>query len=481
MSIVILGLGPGDSKYLTREAWQVLQGANAVYVRTRRHPTVAELPAHLAIHAFDHVYESEDEFAVVYKTIAQEVVRLGQLPDGVIYAVPGHPLVGEASVQHILTLARQVDLCVRIVEGLSFIEPTLSLLGIDALSGLQIGDAIEVAAQYHPSLNTDRPALLAQIYGQRMAGEVKLTLMNQYPDDYPVTLVFGAGTIHAHQKTIPLYQIDAQEEIDHLTALYVPPLPRQGALETFQDTIAHLRAPNGCPWDREQTHQSLRSCLLEEAYEVLQALDSQDMDALREELGDLLLQIVLHAQLATEAGYFKFADVVDHIDTKIKRRHPHVFGQAVLDGSEEVLHNWEEIKREERGQKDHHDILSGVPTALPSLALADSYQRRVVRVGFDWPDISGVIGKVNEELGEFREAPDEESQASEFGDLLFALVNYARWLDIDAESALRGTNARFARRFSAMEQLAHERGTKLEHLSLDEQEALWQEVKKADG
>ena len=481
MGIVILGLGPGDSKYLTREAWQVLQEASGVYVRTRRHPTVAELPAHLAIHAFDHVYEREDEFPVVYETIAREVVRLGQSPEGVIYAVPGHPLVGETSVQHILSLACEMDLPVRIVEGLSFIEPTLSMLGIDALSGLQIADAIELAALYHPSLNTDRPALLGQIYGQRMAGEVKLTLMNQYPDDYPVTLVFGAGTIHAHQKTVPLYQIDTREEIDHLTALYVPPLPRQGALETFQDTIAHLRAPDGCPWDREQTHQSLRSCLLEEAYEVLQALDSQDMDALREELGDLLLQIVLHAQLATEAGYFKFADIVDHIDTKIKRRHPHVFGQTVLNGSVEVLQNWEEIKREERGQKDHQDILSGVPTALPSLALADSYQRRVVRVGFDWPDISGVIDKVNEELGEFREAPDQESQASEFGDLLFALVNYARWRDIDAESALREANARFAHRFSAMERLARERGTQLEQLSLDEQEALWQEVKKADG
>ena len=274
--------------------------------------------------------------------------------------------------------------------------------------------------------------------------------------------------------------LDAEDDIDHLTTLYVPPLPRTGGMEAFQDTIAHLRAPDGCPWDREQTHLSLRSCLLEETYEVLDAMDQEDMDALREELGDLLLQIVLHAQIATEEGYFKFPDVIDHIDSKIKRRHPHVFGEINFSGTDEVLYNWEEIKRSERGQDDHHDILSGVPTALPALALADSYQRRVVRVGFDWPDIDGVIDKVMEELEEIRQSPDKESQAREMGDFLFALVNYARWLEIDAEGALREANARFARRFSAMERLAYERGTKLESLSLDEQEALWQEIKKTE-
>ena len=479
MSIVVLGLGPGDPKYLTSEALQVLQNAQEIYVRTKRHPTVEGLPGHLAINDFDYVYENEDDFAAVYETIAQQVIALGQRPGGVLYAVPGHPLVGEASVQRILTFAKQLELSVRIVEGLSFVEPTLALLRLDALPGLQIGDAIEVAGQYHPAINPDRPVLLCQVYNQRMAGELKLTLMNQYPDDHPVTLVSGAGTPVARQQTVPLCELDTHYEIDHLTTLYVPPLVRPGSLETFQDTIAHLRAPDGCPWDREQTHQSLRSCLLEEAYEVLKALDSEDMNALREELGDLLLQIVLHAQIATEEGYFKFADVVDHIDSKIKRRHPHVFGQTILNGSEEVLHNWEEIKRAERGQDDHHDILSGVPLALPALALADSYQRRVVRVGFDWANIEGVLDKVYEELGEFRDAPDIESKTREFGDLLFALVNYARWLDIDAESALRDADTRFARRFSAMERLAHARGMKLDELTLAQQDALWEEIKKA--
>ena len=422
MAVVVLGLGPGDPKYLTYEAMQVLQSAREIYVRTRRHPTVDGLPEHLEIKDFDRVYESEDDFASVYAIIAQQVIELGQRPEGVIYAVPGHPLVGESSVQRILVSARELHLPVRIVEGLSFVEPALALLGIDALPGLQIADAIDVSGQYHPSINPDRPALVCQVYNQRMAGELKLTLMNEYSDEHLVTLLGGAGTPDAWQRTVPLCDLDTQDEIDHLTTLYIPPLARPGAVETFQDTIAHLRAPDGCPWDREQTHLSLRSCLLEETYEVLKALDSEDMEALREELGDLLLQIVLHAQIATEAGYFKFADVVDYVDSKIKRRHPHVFGQTILNGSEEVLHNWEEIKRAERGQDDHHDILSGVPLALPALALADSYQRRVVRVGFDWADIEGVLDKVREELDEFRDAPDAESKTREFGDLLFALV-----------------------------------------------------------
>jgi len=479
VAILVLGLGPGDSKYLTREAWQALQEARELYVRTRRHPTVQELPAHLEIHDFDHIYEREASFDAVYETIAREVIALGQRPEGVIYAVPGHPMVGESSVQRILNLARDLDLPVRVVEGLSFVDSALTLLGADALPGLQISDAMEIAAQCHPALNPDRPALIAQLYGQHIASEVKLTLMNQYPDDHPVTLIWSAGTGQARQKSVPLYQLDS-EDIDHLTALYVPPLPRPGGMETFQDTIAHLRAPDGCPWDREQTHLSLRSCLLEETYEVLHALDEENMDELREELGDLLLQIVLHAQIATEEGYFKFPDIIEHIDSKIKRRHPHVFGEVSFSGTDEVLYNWEEIKRNERGQDDHHDILSGVPTALPALALADSYQRRVVRVGFDWPNIEGVMDKVMEELEELRRAPDKETQAREMGDLLFALVNYARWLDIDAEGALREANARFARRFSAMERLAHERGAKLEELSLEEQEALWQEVKQKE-
>ncbi len=477
MSITIVGLGPGNPACLTMEAWQVLQEAEEVYLRTERHPTVASLPAHLILHSFDHLYEENANFAAVYQAIAAQVLALGRRPQGVIYAVPGHPLVGEVSVQRILALAAGEGLEMRLVEGLSFIEPVLTCLGADALDGLQIADATELAARHHPPLNPDVPALVGQLYGRRLASEVKLTLMNLLPDEHPLTLVRGAGTGEQTVRTLPLYELDRVDDLDHLTTLYIPPLPRPGAVETFQDTVARLRAPGGCPWDQEQTHQSLRPCLLEEAYEVLEALDADDPARLREELGDLLMQIIIHAQIAVEAGDFSLAQVVESIDAKIKRRHPHVFGQAVVRDTREVLHNWEAIKRRERGDENDDSILRNVPKTLPALAQAEAYQRRVVRVGFDWPNIVGVVDKIAEEIAELQAAPSLEEQEEEMGDLLFSIVNLARWLDIDAESALRESNARFARRFAQMERACRTRGQKLADLSLEEMDDLWEATK----
>ncbi len=474
--ITIVGLGPGDPKQLTVEAQHVLREAGEVYLRTRRHPTVASLAPGPSLHFFDSVYEEKETFAEVYDEVARQVLELGRRPGGVVYAVPGHPLVGEASVQRILALARQQGLGVRIVEGLSFVEPVLTSLGLDALEGLQIVDATELAALHHPCLNPDLPALIAQVYDQPLASDVKLTLMNLYPDEHPVTLVRGAGTERARTLTMPLYELDRQPDVDHLTSLYVPPLPRPSSLEAFQDTIARLRAPDGCPWDREQTHRSLRPHLLEEAHETLAALDADDTDALREELGDLLLQIVLQAQIAVEAGEFSLAQVIEAIDAKIKHRHPHVFGDVAVANAADVMHNWEEIKRQEKGE---HSLLGGVSSALPALARAQAIQKRVARVGFDWPDVEGVVAKIAEEVAELGEAQGDEEREQELGDLLFSVVNLARWLNVDAESALRRTCERFMQRFSGMEDLCRERGLDLSELSLAEQDGLWEEVKRA--
>lgn len=478
MNLTIVGLGPGDPKQLTLEAQEVLARAPEICVRTRKHPTVDALSA-MAIRSFDAMYEQYDDFAQVYAAIAEEVIRLAQRDAGVVYAVPGHPLVGERSVQLALRMAREAGIPVRIVDGLSFIEPTLSALGVDALDGLQIADATELALLHHPRLDPDRPALVAQLYSRDLAAEVKLTLMNQYPDEHPVVLVGAAGTPRQRVAELPLYEIDRQPWVDHLTSLYVPPLPEVGGMESFQETIAHLRAPDGCPWDREQTHQTLRTNLLEEAYEALEAIDRDDAHALMEELGDLLLQVVLHAQIATDEGEFRMADVIAHIDAKLKRRHPHVFGDVKVSGAAEVTVNWEEIKREERNHADHRSILDGVPKTLPALSQAQDYQSRVARVGFDWPDIEGVRCKIAEELRELEETQTAQEQEGEMGDLLFAVVNLARWLHVDAESALRRANARFARRFAAMERRCAETGRALADLTPEEQDALW-EAAKAD-
>jgi tetrapyrrole methylase family protein/MazG family protein len=481
MTVTILGLGPGNPQHLTREAWQTLNQAREVFLRTAVHPVVASLPSHLELHSFDYIYESLDDFSAVYDAIAEEVIARGQRASGVVYAVPGHPLVGEASVQRILARAHAEGLPVRLVEGLSFVEPVLSLLGLDGLAGLQLADATELASAHHPPLDPDRPALLGQLYGRRLASDVKLTLMNAYPDDHLVTLVRAAGIGDGEVTTIPLHELDRGQPLDHLTTLYVPPLPNIGGLPAFQDTVARLRAPGGCPWDREQTHQTLRRALLEETYEVLAALDAGDAGALCEELGDLLMQIAMHAQIATEEGTFQFADLISHIDRKLKRRHPHVFGDLEVRGTADVLRNWEAIKAGERaGRPGGSEFSSGldcVPADMPALARAQALGERAARADFDWPDIDGVLDKVCEEVAELQGAGDPGSQAAEIGDLLFALANVARWLDLDAESALRETNEEFIRRYSRVERGARARGTTMAELSPAELEALWDDAK----
>ncbi|MGB7538329.1 MAG: nucleoside triphosphate pyrophosphohydrolase [Anaerolineales bacterium] len=474
--ITIIGLGPGGAGMLTVEAREALSAAREVWVRTARHPIVAELPE-MAWKPMDSFYEQADDFSEVYKAIAAEVLRLAERPEGVCYAVPGSPRVGESTVPLILIGAKEHNLEARIIEGLSFVEPILGALGVDALEGLYVSDAVELAARHHPPFPPSAHALVAQLFSRALAGEVKLTLMNQYPDEHPVRLIHAAGTPAQSVEEVPLHEIDRSDRTAHLTTLYVPPLP--GALEEFQETIAHLRAPEGCPWDREQTHLSIRGNLLEEAYEVLEALDREDPRELAEELGDLLLQILLHAQIATEAGDFRMADVIAGIDEKIHRRHPHVFGSVRVDGVGEVLSNWEQIKAEERNgkAKGGKGLFDGVPPALPALEQAVSYQKRAARVGFDWPTIEGVKAKVAEELAELEAAADEKEREHELGDVFFAAVNLARWLKVDAESALRESNARFRERFGHVEAAAARLGKTLKDMTLEELDALWEEAK----
>jgi len=479
--IIILGLGPGDPRYWTREAIEVLQGLQEIYVRTRRHPAVRALPPHLVVYDFDAVYAEAESLEAVYERIAHTILELGRRPEGVCYAVPGSPFVGEATVARIRALAAEAGIPVRIVHGLSFIETALELLGLDALDGLQIADAFELAERYHPPLNPDRPALIAQLDSRTVAADLKLTLMNQYPPEHPVTLIDAAGLPEARQETFPLYQLDRRSDFTPLTALYVPPLARPGAFETFQDTIAHLRSPEGCPWDREQTHQSLRSNLLEEAYEVLEALDADDAQRLREELGDLLLQIVFHSQIAVESGEFSMAEVIAHVNEKIRRRHPHVFGDVRVTGVRQVLENWEQIKQREKAEHGQGaSVLDGVPKGLPALAQAVAYGERAARLKFDWSDAEGVLEKLQEELREIAAAADPAHRAEEFGDLLFTLAQLARHWGIDPEAALREANARFARRFRQMEALVAAQGRQLQELSPEEMDELWNRVKQGD-
>jgi len=246
--------------------------------------------------------------------------------------------------------------------------------------------------------------------------------------------------------------------------------------DTLVNIIARLRAPDGCPWDRQQTHASLRESLLAECYEVLETLDEEDSGKLCNELGDLLMQVVLHTQIATEAGEFELGDVLRNINAKLIHRHPHVFGSQKVTSADEVAHNWEVLKEEER--EADTSMLAGVPEQMPALAYSQEIQRRVARVGFDWKDIDGVIDKLAEEVSEFKQADSQKQKEQEFGDLLFTLANIARHLGVDLEVVLRETNKRFYRRFAHMEEACRKRGVNFGELSFDEQNALWEEAKK---
>jgi len=243
--------------------------------------------------------------------------------------------------------------------------------------------------------------------------------------------------------------------------------------------ITRLRGTNGCPWDKKQTHESLKPFLVEESYEVLQAIDESIPEKLRDELGDLLLQILLHAKIAEEAGQFNIDGVIGSISKKLIHRHPHVFGSVKAKDAAEVERSWEALKKEERDEKE--SILTGMPEQMPALAYSQSMQRRVAGVGFDWETVEEIIDKMDEEVGEIKQATSEKEKASEFGDLLFTLANVARRLSIDLEMALRSANQRFYRRFTYMEKVCGDRGISLNGMSLDEQNELWEEAKKSTG
>ena len=478
--ITLLGLGPGNPDQLTREAWDVLSEADEIWLRTRQHPTVATLPSTLSLHSFDELYENGEAYDDVYDAIVEKVLELGRRPQGVIYAVPGHPFVAETTCPKIARLARDEGLATVIVEGLSFLEPTFSALSLDPYPRLTLFDAMELSTAHVPAFPPDIPVLVAQLYSRLVASEVKMTLSETYPDEHPVQLVHAAGTKDELVEDIKLYEIDRSKHVGMLTSLYVPPLEEGTSFEAFQEIVAHLRAPDGCPWDREQTHQSLRTHMLEETYEALSAIDADDVTGMQEELGDLLLQIVLHAQIANEEGNFTINSLIKNIYDKIVRRHPHVFGEVQLDGVKGVLQNWEKLKEAERKNngKKEKGLLDGVPLALPALTQAQEFQDRAARVGFDWPVVDGVLEKVVEEIQEIKAATTNDELVEEIGDLLFVLVNLARWKKIDAESALRETNLKFKKRFAYVENGAKKQGRELSSMTLEEMDVLWDEAKE---
>ncbi len=473
MTLHVVGLGPGSPELLTGETVDLLASGLPVILRTRHHPTVDAIDPGHVFATCDDLYQSAQSFDGVYAAVVERVLAASRSGDA-IYAVPGHPLVAERTVTLLLAAARAEGLAVIVHAAISFADLASVALGID-FDAIQLCDALDLR------VDTQRPALISQLFDRDSSTALKLQLLDQYPAEHRVTVLTALGTASQSVREVPLSELDHHAP-GYLDCLFVPALAPIDDIRRFDGLayiIDRLHAPDGCPWDLEQTHESLRPHLLEESYEALEAIDAGDPARLTEELGDVLLQVLMHAAVARRHDTFTLADVAEHLARKLIRRHPHVFGVARARTAEQVYQDWEALKRAERPWTS---VLEGVPVTLPALAASQSLQGRARRVGFDWPDIEGPLAKLVEEVGEFARADTigDGDREDEFGDILFVVANIAQRLAIDAEQALRRANEKFRRRFGAVERLADERRLDLKVLDLAGLDALWDEAKATE-
>lgn len=465
--VTVVGLGPAGAELLTKETACLLDGDAPVWLRTARHPSATDVAA---AGSFDHLYEQLDSFDGVYAAIVEELVEQALTHGHVVYAVPGSPSVAERTVE-LLRAEDRVRVDVR--PAMSFIDLCWRALDIDPMThGVTIVDAHRIASD---AAGRTGPFLVTQVHSADALSDVILALDEVAPTE--VTVLHGLGTDATYVAKVEWAELGRAIEPDHLTSLWIPQLeePVAAAFVRFDELVRRLRT--NCPWDQEQTHQSLRRYLLEETYEVLEAIDSVVADApdgyvdLEEELGDLLFQIFFHSRLAAEEGRFTVSDVAQTVHDKLHARHPHVFGTADADAT---IANWEASKRIEKGRESAMD---GIPRTLPALLHALKVQKRAASVGFSGPDLAWALGDVADELEEVTQDPNEH----EVGDLLYAAVQVARMLDVDPEMALREASDRFTERFRHVESAAARDGVDLAQQSQQQLQQRWSQAKSHVG
>lgn len=479
--ITVIGLGAGDLEQLSVGIYRKLKETSTILARTNQHPVIQELLQEgMSIESFDALYEENERFEIVYEEIVDALIEKSKVKQ-VTYVVPGHPLVAERTVQLLIEREKKGEVSLEIVGGNSFLDPIFTALRIDPIDGFQLVDGTDFS---HEEVRMTQHILIGQVYDSFIASEVKLALMEKYAYDHPVTIVTAAGSKEEKLTTVPLYELDRETEVNNLTTVYIPPVALQKERlkewSTFRGIIAKLRSPEGCPWDREQTHDSLKKYLIEETHELLEAIEQEDDEGVIEELGDVLLQVFLHAQIGEDDGYFTIEDVLQSIGDKMIRRHPHVFSNVTVDKAEDVVRNWQEIKALEK-TPTVNSVLDNQERHLSSLLTSFNYQKEAAKVGFDWPSIDGAVEKLEEELQELREAMAKGTtaqQVDELGDVFFTVVNVARFLKLSPEEAMIHANQKFKKRFTYVEQCVREGKGQFTDYTLDELEAFWQKGKR---
>jgi tetrapyrrole methylase family protein/MazG family protein len=492
--VIVVGLGPAGIDHLLPAARAAFESVAIRRVRTARHPACTELEAAgVAFTSFDDHYDAAPDLEANYRGIVAELVALAAAYGEVAYGVPGNPSVAERTVTLLHEVAARGEVELQVVPGLSFADLAWSCLGVDPMDR----EARVVDAHAIDMVELAGPLLIAQCDNDFVLSDVKLALLEHLDAATPVTVVSRLGLPDEQVRTIVLEDLDRGAVVpDHLTSLFVDAGAAGAAREMVKlfQLARRLRAPGGCPWDAEQTHHSLTRYLIEEAYEVVEALEALPADgpipaeayaAVEDELGDLLYQVVFHAVLAQEEGAFGMADVARGIHDKLVRRHPHVFGDVVAAESDDVLRNWEQIKKDEKGTTS---LVDGITPGLPSLVYTHKLFRKAASVGLDPGARVDALARIEAAVAALRAAPVEgaagDGAATEGGadteaalaEVLAAAVVVAREGGVDAESTLRGWAARYRERFLALERLAAGRGLDLAAMPDADVRALWDET-----
>ncbi|TDQ34222.1 nucleoside triphosphate pyrophosphohydrolase [Aureibacillus halotolerans] len=486
MKIRIAGLGAHDPSQMTIGVYETLLNAPALYMRTLQHPSATMIAEKRdTVYSFDEIYESADQFEEVYEAITARLLSEVKEKHDIVYAVPGHPLVAEASVKQLLEQGPLHNVQIEVIGGQSFLDSMFATLAIDPIDGFQLVDGMSFDWK---SLDVQTHLFIMQVFNRFMASDVKLQLLEKWPPEAEVCVVTAAGSTEEVKAWVPLHELDHEDRFTDVTTLYLPPLnertQRSRDFASLREIIATLRGPDGCPWDKKQTHASLKPFLLEETYEVWDAIDDEDDEHLADELGDILLQVLLHAQIGEDEGRFSLEDVVAALATKMIRRHPHVFGNEQNLTEEEIHSNWMRIKQEEKGELEHKTSrLDGIPAAASTLLQAYEIQKKAAKSGFDWDDAADVWKKVKEEIHELEEefaGVEPSRREEEWGDTVFAFINIARHYNIQPEAALMKTVQKFNRRFRYIEQKVEGATKPFEEHTLDELDVYWEEAKKEE-
>ena len=476
--LTIVTLGTGGEEFLTRQAENALRQAPQLVLRTARHPMADWLTREgIAFDTLDSLYDACQDFDEFNRKAARKLLKYcADTP--VCYAVSDASF--DATVAAVKQLASEKQAKASVLPGVSHASRCLALTDAPA-AAVRLYAASEFDRAPH---SPEEALLLTELHSQACAGDCKLKLMTLLPEETTVTFIWGAETTGELQaKQIPLFELDRQKQYDHLTAVYVPGVSylrrNRYNMDDLVQVVMRLRAPDGCPWDREQTHESILPDLLEESYEFIQATREEDIDHMYDELGDVLLQVAMQAEIAHEHGEFDLLDVTSAICGKMIERHPHVFGQVKADTSEQVLENWEALKRQQRGITSHADAMANVSTGLSPLLRASKVQKKAAKVGFDFDNAQDALKKVYEEADEVKENLAQQlDPEEEIGDLFFSVVNVCRLCGKNPDIALFSAVEKFISRFRQMEMQVKNAGKCVEDLTLSEMDVYWEAGKQ---